>query len=804
MATAAGQDRAFEVELETLAAIERRVLWLATLIVHHANRVRPNAEGIKVGGHQASSASLVSVMTALYFGSLRAGDRVSVKPHASPVLHAIQYLLGNLDRSYLTTLRAFHGLQAYPSRTKDPDPVDFSTGSVGLGAVAPNFAALSERYTLAHFGRGEGSSRRYISLVGDAELDEGSVWEAIAEPALAGINNILWIVDLNRQSLDRVVPGIRAQRLKEMFAVNGWHMIDLKYGASLQEAFRSPDGELLRQRIDEMPNEEYQRLLRVPVETLRQSLIEGSVDPEGMARLLDGWDDQALPRLCSNLAGHDLCSLLDAFAEADGVTDQPSVIFAYTVKGWGLPFAGDPLNHSAYLTDAQMEALREQLGVPAGAEFERFPRGSPEGECCRAVADRLAPTAAPQAEVELAPVPATLGRPYRGQVSTQDILGRILTDLAREAPDVARRIVTASPDVATSTNLAGWINRAGVFSVADRTDYYSGSAARILKWEETRHGQHVELGISENNLFLLLGQLGLERSVSGQPLLPIGTLYDPFICRGLDALIYSVYSGARFIVAGTPSGITLSPEGGAHQSVITPSIGLELPNLAYYEPCFAQELEWIMLEALRDVGDPGGERSFYLRLTTRPVEQALLTLPSDSEGLERLRRQVIAGGYRLRDYRDRPEYCPGENVVNLFVSGAVVPDAVMAAEALLDEGVYVNLVNVTSADLLFRRQQAALWRALDAMHGGAGTSFDELVSPAERRAPLVTALDGHPHTLAWLGGALGTRCLPLGVTEFGQSGSRSDLYRAFRLDAEAILNACLVALETGSSGSEKF
>src|SRR3954471_14370860 len=201
--------------LDVLAAVEQRVLWLATSMVHHANKVRTTASGVKVGGHEASSASMVSIMTALYFGHLRAPDRVSVKPHAAPVLHAINYLLGNLDRRYLTTLRAFGGLQSYPSRTKDPDPVDFSTGSVGLGAAAPLFAAATRRYVDAHFGARPRS--RFVALLGDAELDEGNVWEAILDPATRGLGNVLWVVDLNRQSLDRVVPGIRIAQLEQQF-----------------------------------------------------------------------------------------------------------------------------------------------------------------------------------------------------------------------------------------------------------------------------------------------------------------------------------------------------------------------------------------------------------------------------------------------------------------------------------------------------------------------------------------------------------------------------------------------------------
>ena len=139
---------------DPLEDIERRVLWLSTAIVHYANRVRPNPSGLKVGGHQASSASLVSIMTSLWFRHLRSGDRVSVKPHASPVLHAINYLLGELDEKYLTTLREFGGLQSYPSRSKDPDPVDYSTGSVGIGATAPIWGAVARRYVAGRPGTG--------------------------------------------------------------------------------------------------------------------------------------------------------------------------------------------------------------------------------------------------------------------------------------------------------------------------------------------------------------------------------------------------------------------------------------------------------------------------------------------------------------------------------------------------------------------------------------------------------------------------------------------------------------------------
>src|SRR6185295_6797806 len=213
-------------------SIERRVLWLSTFMIHHANVARP-ADGTKVGGHQASSASSVSLLTALYFHALRSDDVVALKAHAAPAFYAIQYLRGRLDAEALRTLRSFGGLQAYPSRRKNPGLVDLSTGSMGLGAVAATFGALGGRYLAA---RADGDTRRprgprrFIAMVGDAELDEGNVWEALGEDLLAGLDNVLWIVDVNRQSLDRVVSDAKARQLPAVFEAFGWRVIELRHG----------------------------------------------------------------------------------------------------------------------------------------------------------------------------------------------------------------------------------------------------------------------------------------------------------------------------------------------------------------------------------------------------------------------------------------------------------------------------------------------------------------------------------------------------------------------------------------------
>jgi len=709
-------------------------------------------------------------MTALFFDFMRGGDRVAVKPHAAPVLHAIHYLLGSLDRRYLTTLRAYHGLQAYPSRTKDPYPVDFSTGSVGLGAVAPNFAALVDRYVQARFGTTDHPAHRFIAVIGDAELDEGSVWEAVAEPALAHLNNILWIVDLNRQSLDRVVPGIRVRQLEEMFRANGWGVFEAKYGRRLQAVFSEPGGESLKRRIDEMPNEEYQLLLRSDAKTIHQAL--------GETCLVDRSDEE-VRGLLADLGGHDLDVLRGVLAEADA-NPMPSVIFAYTIKGWELPIAGDPLNHSALLSAEQMEDLRVRLGISPDDVWAGFPEMSAEAALC---ADRgrlfARPSPRPRQSIEL---PSDLGRDYGAVNSTQRAFGQILTTLRRIAPEAGRRVVTLSPDVATSTNLGGWINQVGVWSPREERDPFTALGPRLIKWERTPDGQHLELGISETNLLMALGQLGLSAEANGQPLFPIGTLYDPFVARALDAFVYALYSGGRFILVGTPSGITLSTEGGAHQSVITPAIGLSLPGVVYYEPCFTLELEWILLEALRALHREDDPKSAYLRLSTAPIDQRLLAVRDRDD----LRAKVLSGAYRLIDRTAEPGCVPGRNLVEIWATGVMVPEAVRASVELLQDGYYANVVNCVSPDLVYHAWQGGVVRSLETIRP---EPLEAVVD-----APIVTVLDGHPSALAWVGSMTGQRTYPLGVTRFGESGSPSELYQACRIDWESIYAACCVAL----------
>jgi pyruvate dehydrogenase E1 component len=764
--------------LEALEAVQDRVLWLAMSIVHHANKVRTTPSGVKVGGHQASSASMVSIMTALWFAHLRGPDRVSVKPHASPVLHAIEYLLGDLDERYLTTLRAFGGLQSYPSRLKDPVPADFSTGSVGIGATAPIWSAIAHRYVAGHFEVPQGG--RHIALLGDAELDEGAIWETLVDPLVAHLGEVLWVVDLNRQSLDRIVPDIAAGRIASMFEAAGWQAITVKYGRWLRELFARDGGDALRRRIDEMPNEEYQRLLRSAPGELRERLPGGGRGRPELARLVGELDDEELVRAIRDLGGHDLQDLLEAFAEADRVTDRPSVVFAYTIKAWRLATQGHPANHSALLSPEPVGGAGRGDGGGRDPAVGALPgglgggRAVPRGRRAPAPPGRRADAGAAGAGGRRALARGDRRRPSRrsaGSSSTCRTRRRTSPSGSSRSARTSRRRRTSA--AGSTTPGSGTWATASTGSPTTPTRSCAGARRRTAGTSSS--------GIAEGNLVGLLGELGSTWSRDGQALLPIGTIYDPFVTRALEPWSFGMYAGGQSILVGTPSGVTLAPEGGAHQSIITPSIGLEQPRCTAWEPAFGQDLEWALLHALGRLGQPDGA-SAYFRLTTRPVDQALAAVPEEPEARELRRRQALAGGYRLRTAPQAP-------AVTLVGVGAVLPEVLAAAEALGAAGVPADVVCLTSPDLVFRALQAR--QGLDE---GDTAILDELL-PAGRVAPIVSVLDGHPHTLSFLGAVRRAPIACLGVRDFGQSGDVEDLYRHFGIDAETIVDVAIDLLE---------
>src|SRR5690348_11056264 len=755
-------------DIEALKTLDERLRWLSAWTIHHANHIRENADGLKVGGHQASCASMTAIMAALYFHALGPNDRVAVKPHAGPVLHAIHYLLGSQSREALENFRGLGGAQSYPSRTKDRIPVDFSTGSVGLGVAITLFASLVQDYLTAHGWMDEKDRGRFVALIGDAELDEGNIYEALIEGYKHDVRNLWWIIDYNRQSLDATSADRMFERFDEIFRSCGWRVVELRYGKRLQAALDAHPK--LKSWFETLPNADLSALHYQGGAAWR-ARITGDLGTDAAAFLKEH-DDAALAALFTDLGGHCLETLTQAFDAAQD--DVPTLFIAWTIKGFGLPFAGHKDNHAGLMNPTQLAALRESMAVREGQEWEPL---EGIGDNARTGVEAMIERSRIAREKRMrsfgkVAVPA-LPAPAGEEQSTQAAFGRILLDLSKAGGDLADRIVTTSPDVTVSTNLGAWVNQRGLFRRREMPDVFAkAKIASAQKWSGGNSGQHVELGIAESNLFLMLAAAGLSGDLFGERLFPIGTLYDPFIARGLDALNYACYQDARFLLVATPSGITLGPEGGAHQSINPPLIALGQPGLRHYEPAYADELAAMIAEAFRLIDDPAGE-STYLRLSTRSIAQVERSDDDWREG-------ALKGGYWLREPASGAEAA-------ILAMGAVMPEALAAWEELREDVPGLGLLSVTSPDLLHRgwtAGQAQRWK------GELGTSHVEhLLSKLSAKAGLVTIADAAPASLSWLGGVLGQRVAPLGVEKFGQTGSLADLYATYRLDGDAITEA---------------
>ncbi len=778
-----GSDR--EATLAMLRELERKVLWLSTYMIHHANHEVDRGDGLKVGGHQASSASLATLMTALYFHVLRPEDRIAVKPHASPIFHAIQYLLGNQDLGKLQNFRAFGGVQSYPSRTKDTADVDFSTGSVGLGVATTGFASFVQDYVHAKGWAKDWRKGRLIALMGDAEMDEGNVHEALLEYWKHGLKNCWWVVDYNRQSLDSVVSDQLFMKVAGLFENLGWKVVFIKYGKLLEAAFREPGGERLRQWINECPNQLYSALVFEGAKGWRRQLEDELANHPETLEIINRRNDGELARLMTNLGGHDLESILEAFAGAPG--DQPVCFIAYTIKGFGLPFQGHKDNHAGLMNKTQMHEFRASQGVNQGEEWDRFAGLSIPSQQVETYLKNVpfVQKGTRRLSAPRIPVPNMPTLETKGKAATQAGFGRLLDELARAGGPLADRILTTSADVTVSTNLGPWVNRRGLFSMESKEDVFKQRGLMSpQRWEMSPKGQHIELGIAEMNLFLLLGAAGLSHAHYGERLIPIGTLYDPFICRGLDALNHACYQDSRFIVVATPSGISLAPEGGAHQSIGTPLIGMAQDGLASFEPAYVDELVAIMGWAFDYVQREGKssvwERdtsggSVYLRLSTRPLEQQQRAMT------DALRADIINGGYWLR----QPD--PSTELAIVYM-GALAPEAIEAAGLLSEDRRGAGVLAVTSADRLSAGWHGAQ-RAREHGHRDVRAHVENLLSALPRDADIVTVCDAYPETLSWIGSVAGHRVRALGVEHFGQSGSLGELYGHYGLDVNAILTA---------------
>jgi len=773
-----------KADLRILQSLEKKVLWLSMWMIHNANHLRDSIDGLKVGGHQASSASITTIMTALYFNVLRIEDRVAVKPHASPVFHAIQYMLGRQTEDKLKAFRSLGGTQSYPSRTKDTDGVDFSTGSVGLGVAMTLFASMVQDYTRLNEVVDKhpdtvNEPGRMIAIMGDAELDEGNIYEAMLEGWKYDVRNLWWIIDYNRQSLDGVVSDGLFRKIQDFFDNVGWNVVPLKYGKKLEQVFAMQGGDTLRQWIDDCPNDLYSALTfkgqTGEKDAWRTPLKKDLRGVHGIKSILEDHDDETLHALMTNLAGHDMEAVLEAFHSV--ADDTPQCFIAYTIKGHGTPLAGHRDNHAGLMNLEQMDIFRNKMQIPEGSEWSAYDNLLIEPKTAKNFCLQAPFNNRPSQENEppKITIPDNLPLSFRSSTSTQASFGNILHELSRGNTDLASRIVTTSPDVSVSTNLGPWVNQRGVFSLDVRNDVFRDEkVASAQKWLRHGTGQHFELGIAENNLFIMLAALGLSGPLFGTRLLPIGTLYDPFIARGLDSLNYACYQDARFMLVATPAGITLAPEGGAHQSISSPLIGIGQPGLSSYEPAYADELAVIMRWGFDYMQAKNGG-SIYLRLSTRAIEQPSREMSSDLES------QIIKGAYWLIPPAD------GARIAIVY-SGAVVPEVIEAYEQIKEEIPGLGVMAITSFDRLYHEWQRS---QVDDVEGGSNTDCHiiNLLAPLHSDAVLITVQDAHPATLSWLGSATGRKLLPLGVTEFGQSGNIQDLYREYGIGVDAIIDA---------------
>ena len=770
-----------DIDLKTLKDVEKKISWLSAWMIHNANNIRPSMDGIKVGGHQASSASIISIMVALYFKILNSEDRVAVKPHAAPVFHSIQYLLGNQTLDKLEKFRAFGGAQSYPSRTKDTDDVDYSTGSVGLGGAITIFGSLIQDYVAQHnFVSKNFRHGKMVALLGDAELDEGNIYEALLEGAKQNVRNCWWVIDYNRQSLDAVVADKLHLKIDELFASMGWRVITLKYGKKLQSLSKIKGGNEILNWIDNCPNDLYSALSYMGSKGWREHLNIDLKNNKDSINIIKSLSDEELNETMSNLAGNDVEAVLEAFIEADN-DDIPTCFIAYTIKGFGLPLAGHKDNHAGLMNNEQMESYKNNLNIKNGQEWDYY-SGLDSSEDI--IKDFLSKNSFYKGQKRLfrdqeINVPNKLHYKNSQSSNTQEVFGRILNEIGKNESDLSKRIVTFSPDVTVSTSLGGWVNQKQIYNREHKEDiFHNEKVVSAQKWHASPNGQHFELGIAENNLFLALGAAGLSDKMFGASLIPIGTIYDTFISRGLDALNYAVYQDSRFLLVATPSGISLGPEGGAHQSIITPLIGIGQPNLLMFEPTYADELEVILRYTFSHMQRPEGS-SVYIRLSTRNIPQITREINKSLEG------EILSGGYWLQKPKNK------SNITIVF-SGVMAPEVLEAIEILKEDMLDVSVLSITSADRLYKNWKEA--QKQRSMGNKILSRIEELFLDTLSESVIVTLIDAHSSSLTWIGGAVGKKTVSLGVDEFGQSGNLQDLYNHYDIDADAIVDACAQAL----------
>ncbi len=884
---------------EILNKISLRAHYLATQMIFLANHRSDKEKGDpKIGGHASASASALHILGALHLMVKSGFDFIANKPHASPTDHAYNYLLDLFLKPDLQRLsleeanRAMTGLRKYSTQGEpvfqsyhsslDPDQHNFfPSGTVGIPPVQAGYLALAYRFAKEH--NYEVPEAHFWAICGDSEFREGSMYEAIPDFAEREIGNLTWIVDYNRQSLDghritnkEIMKGTDAQRIERTMVANGWEVIQVRHGKFRQELFQRPGGEHFQKFLEEeLEDFELQALLLVKdMPTLKAGIVK---EHPHLKKFLEKLTEEELQRALHDMGGHDIIALAEAMNRSKKSTRQPTLIIAHTVKGWNLRCAAQPGNHSALPSDDEMEMLRQKQGLSVQTLFSRFDDKTPEGQFCRKRGESLYQEILKQNSLkeknknyfrkslgEELPASLEINTKMANYPHTQWMLGQLtakLTRIANTSLDSSKLsqgqkplsegervwkvpgelMVSMAPDVGTSTNLNPTMD-GKIFGAVVVQDYESDLDVKDDKMPDLIPGEDVSdrylrFEIAEGNVMSCVGSFGRLRETLGIPILPLMTIYDFFIKRALDQYFYNLYWKSSFICVGTPSGVTLSPEGAQHGW----KSDFQIPNQITWEPFFCIELDWILCDAIKRhlTFDNEGRSGVLIRGVTRGVEQKDLlkylkkqkrfkkdsseslqlcreefvldgavvestieTVPEE-EILEVLRSNVLQGAYSLIDYSGYAGYEPGDNVINVFAMGALGTEAIKASETLLSKGIYANVIMVTSPDLLvgiqgdqsgYQHLQESLGIKGDLYLSGQEGMSKEVFTLAGRRIPVVSVHDGEAGLLDNLGSIVGVKQVSCAVRKHSKCGRPSEIYHYHGIDAEAVVQAAEKAL----------
>lgn len=884
------------VKPEILDSVARRAHYLATQMIWQANHRTDKEKGDpKIGGHPAACASSLHIMGALHLLVKTGFDHIANKPHASPTDHAYNYLLDLLLKNDLSKLSqeqadvAMHGLRKFTDGSDyvfqsyhsayDPDYHNFfPTGTVGIPPVAAGYLALAYRYAREHGY--EVPEAHFWAICGDSEFREGSMYEAVPDFAEREIGSLTWILDYNRQSLDghritnkEIMNGTDADRVERTMAANGWEVIQVRHGSKRLALFKKKDGEAFKNFLEkELEDYELQALLLVQdMKALKKGIAK---EHPSLKKFLESVSDTELHEALRDFGGHDMLALADAMAKSKLSTRKPTIIIAHTLKGWGLKAAAQPGNHSSLPQEEEVMELKAKQGIKGDKLYERFDAKTEEGKFLSKRSEKIFGEIKAQHELkaknqdffmkklaEFGDIPSSLeiNTKMTSYPHTQWMLGQLTAKLTRIANtpldekklgDKQKALVdnekpfklpgelfiSMAPDVGTSTNLNPAMD-GKIFGAPVVTDMETELGVKDHKLPDLVPGEDVSdrflrFEIAEGNVMTCVGSFGKMREVLGIPIIPLMTVYDFFVKRALDQYFYNLYWKSSFICVGTPSGVTLSPEGAQHGW----KSDIQIPNQITWEPFFCQELDWILVDSIKRhvLNDNAGRNGTMLRLVTRGAEQKdmlhylkkqarfksglegelsrsefpidgtttedqVATL-EDAEILNQIREEVLAGAYYLVDYRGYAGYEPGDNVVNIFAMGSLTTEALKASEDLLGRGIYANVIVVTSSDLLcgipaHDNDYDYLKNTLGVnsnlyLRRSSEVSGGDLITVAGRRVPVVSVADGEAGLLDNIGSIIGVRQEALAVRKHSKCGRPSEIYAYHHIDAESVVEMC--------------